>query len=94
MSDTRSDQLLDRLQVELRSLGEDVDDVVLAELAHAVRRQAHEGQLPGYGAVVLDAEQAARTGMTAGRVEFEADPAVGHEGRVDFRTTASIINRR
>ena len=74
MSDSRPDRLLDRLRVELREVGAgDVSDTVLDELGHGVRRQAHEGTLPGYGALVMTAEQAGRTGRTAGRTEFE-DP--------------------
>ena len=72
MSDPATDSLLARLQTELGELGiHDVGAAVLDELGHALRRQAHEGTLPGYGAVVLTTDQAARTGTTAGRTEFE-----------------------
>lgn len=74
MIDSPLDRARTRLEVELRDLGiEGVDGVLLTELAHASRRQMHEGALPGYGAIVQSLEAAARTGVTAARTEFE-DP--------------------
>jgi hypothetical protein len=66
MIDSAVDRVRARLQVEL-------DDALLSELAHASRRRMHEGELPGYGAVVIRPEAAAATGVTAARTEFE-DP--------------------
>lgn len=67
-----TDGLLERIASELRELGaDDLPRAVLEELVHALHRHTHEGELPGYGAIVLDREQAARTGTTAGRTEFE-----------------------
>ena len=72
MIDARADRLHERLATELGELGvEDLPAAVLDELAQALQRHTHEGHLPGYGAIVLDAERAARTGATAGRTEFE-----------------------
>ena len=72
MTDTRTVRLHERLATELRELGAgELSPAVLEELGHALHRHTHEGDLPGYGAIVLDREQAARTGTTAGRTEFE-----------------------
>lgn len=72
MPDLALERVRTRLEVELGELGiEGLGDALLTELAHASRRQMHEGDLPGYGALVQTAEAAVRTGTTAARTEFE-----------------------